>query len=124
MTSDEKRVFFQCLFSVAWVDGEIGDQERGILKTLYDNVELVPEHREEVRGWFDEAPPEPDWRIPAGNPQMRRALVEQVFLVAMADQLVNAAEIELLERLRDRVCMSNDEFQELAVRVERALSSK
>ena len=124
MTSEEKRIFFQCLFSVAWADGEIGAQENALLTTLYNSVELGVDDRAMVKAWFEAAPPEPDWRVPAGDPQMRRALVEQVFLVAMSDRVVNAAEIELLERLRDRVCMSNEEFQQLAVRVERALSSE
>lgn len=123
MTNDEKVMFFQCLFAIAWTDGGIGEQENAILATLFNNVELDPERRSEISRWFDAAPPEPDWPTAAASSELRRALVGQVFLIAASDGIVNADEIAMLERLRDRLSMPNDEFQAIAVEVEKVLAN-
>lgn len=123
MTNDEKVTFFQCLFAIAWTDGEIGEQENAILATLFNNVSLADDQRDVVSRWFDTEPPEPDWSIPAADAAMRESLVSQVFLIAASDGVVNAAEIAMLDRLRDRLGMPNDEFQSIAVEVEKMLAN-
>ena len=123
MTAEEKRTFLQCLFTVAWTDGEIQERENAILATLFNNVELPQEDRRAVEKWFDAPPPEPDWFIAASTPDLRHALVEQVMLVAGADGNVDLGEMGLVERLRSKLGMEEEEFQKIVAKVEKILAS-
>lgn len=122
MTYEEKRMFLQCLFAVAWVDGEIGASENAILATLFNHVELPPEDREVVAHWFDGPPDEPDWQMAAGTPDLRTALLEQVYLIAASDGTVDAREVGLLDRLRHKLSVSDEEFEHLARKIERIVT--
>lgn len=123
MTSEEKRTFLQCLFAIAWVDGEIGSTENAILATLFNHVELPPADRDEVSAWFDAPPAEPDWGFAAQNETLRTTLLEQVFLVAASDGAVQHTELGMLERLRERLGVSEAEFAAIAQRIERVVAS-
>lgn len=122
MTFEEKQTFLQCLFAIAWVDGEIGPNENAILATLFNHVELPQEEREVVATWFDSPPPEPDWQHAAATPELRTALLEQVFLVAASDGLVDSRELGLLERLRTRLGVSDKEFAAVATKIEKLVT--
>lgn len=122
MTFEQKRVFMQCLFAVAWVDGEIGPTENAILATLFNHVELPQEVREEISGWFDEPPREPDWHAAAATPELRTALLEQVFLVAASDGTIEMSELGLLERLQDKLGIEDAEFNAVAKKIEKIVS--
>ncbi len=122
MTNEEKRVFLQCLFSAAWVDGSIGEKENALLATLYNNVDLPADEREVVDGWFDSPPPEPDWFLAAANEELRDALFKQVFLIAASDGNVDVAEVGLLERLKSKLGLEDHEFAALTSEVERILA--
>lgn len=124
MTDDEKRSFLQCLFSAAWVDGSIGETEHAILATLYNNVELPADVRDEIDGWFDSAPPEPDWFQAASNTELRDTLVKQVFLIAASDGNVDTAELGLLERLKVKLGLSDRELGALTAEVEKILAGQ
>lgn len=122
MTNEEKQVFLQCLFSAAWVDGSIGEKENALLATLYNNVELPAEQRDVIDGWFDSPPPEPDWFKAASNAELRDALFKQVFLIAASDGNVDMAEVGLLERLKSKLGLSDQEFAALTAEVERIIA--
>lgn len=123
MTFEEKRMFLQCLFAVAWVDGEIGKTENAILATLFNHVELPHEDREVVHGWFEAPPEEPDWHAAAATPELRQALLEQVYLVAASDGTLEATELGLMDRLRTKLGVSDEEFNEVATKIEKLVSS-
>lgn len=118
MTDEEKRVFLQCLFSAAWVDGSIGESEQAILATLYNNVELPPDDRDVVDAWFETPPPEPDWLRAARDPKLRRTLFKQVYLIAASDGNVDLAEFGMLDRLRGKLDLSDEEFSTIASEIE------
>ena len=120
MTNEQKLTFFQCLFATAWTDGTLGEDERGILTTLFNHVELLQEHRAIVSGWFDHSPEEPQWATSVDD-GMRTQLVEQVFFIAASDGVVNTDEIALLNRLRTKLGMDEPEFQKILVGVEKSL---
>ncbi len=122
MTVEEKRMFLQCLFAAAWVDGEIGVAENAILATLFNHVEMPPADRDVVAAWFDAAPPEPNWEMAASTPELRTALLEQVFLVAASDGTVDARELVLLERLRSRLRLTDDEFNAAVQKIEKLVA--
>lgn len=122
MTPEQKRTFLQCLFTAAWTDGSLQASEHAILATLYNNVDLPPADREVVDRWFDEPPPEPDWLTASSSPELRKALVSQVVLVAASDGAVDIDEMGLLERLRTRLGMDDAEFQKVVLEVEKVLA--
>ena len=123
MTHEEKRQFFQCLFAIAWVDGSIGKMENAILATLFNNVELSPEIREEVHEWFDAAPPDPDWEAAGSNAETRDLLLRQVYLVAAADGNVDASEFSMLQGLREKLNVDDDAFNAMAQEIEKIVGS-
>jgi uncharacterized tellurite resistance protein B-like protein len=122
MTFEEKRMFLQCLFAIAWVDGAIGETENAILATLFNHVELPHEDREAIVTWFDAPPPEPDWEAAAATPELRTALLEQVYLVAASDGSVEASELRLMEGLRQRLKVGDAEFNAVAQKIEKLVS--
>ena len=118
MEFEEKRMFLQCLFAIAWVDGSIGETENAILATLFNHVELPHEDREAIIKWFDDPPPEPDWHAAAATPETRTALLEQVYLLAASDGTVARTEMGLIERLRSKLGVSDEEFQAVVKKIE------
>lgn len=122
MTVDEKRLFLQCLFTIAWVDGSIAPMENALLATLFNHVALPADERETISAWFDAAPPEPDWAQVEAMPELRTTLLEQVYLVAASDGRVEAGEVGLLERLRTRLGVDDAEFEAIARKIEKIVS--
>lgn len=122
LTTEQKKTFFQVMFTIAWVDGSIGVEENAILATLFNNVELPEEHRDEVETWFETEPPAPDWEMLAGTEGLADLLMRQVLLVAGADRVYNLKEMQLLERMREQLGMSEADFSRLATEVELILT--
>lgn len=119
MTDEQKLIFFQYLFAIAWVDGTLGADEHEILVGLFNVVELGDSARAEVAAWFDAPPAVPDWTDV--DPGMREVLVEQVFRIAASDGVVNVDEIAMLDRLREKLAMDDAQFQSILVKVEKTL---
>lgn len=122
MTPKEKRIFLQCLFSVAWVDGEISEQENAILAILFNNVGLPPDDREVVNEWFDAPPPEPDWFVAGSDDEMRNTLLQQVVLIAASDGTVDLDEVGLVDRLRQKLGVDDEELSGIVQKVEAILA--
>lgn len=122
LTTEQKKTFFQVMFTIAWVDGSIGVEENAILATLFNNVELPEEHRDEVETWFETEPPAPDWEMLSGTEGLADLLMRQVLLVAGADRVYNLKEMQLLERMREQLGMSEADFSRLATEVELILT--
>ncbi len=123
MNTEQKNLFFQCLFSVAWTDGTVGEEERELLTGMVEHLTMDEEERERLARWFESPPDEPDWRT-AVSGELADQLVRQVFLVAASDGVVNTDEISMLERLRMRMEMTQEHFQSLLVEAEKLLAGQ
>ncbi|QDG54803.1 hypothetical protein FIV42_29870 [Persicimonas caeni] len=104
---------FQTLFAVAWADGELRDRERTFLMDLVQRSESAPE----VTGWFSEPPPELNWEG-YRDEETAIALVRQAAYMAAADETVQFEEVELLERLRAQLGLTEQQFHGVLQEVE------
>ena len=114
MRSIEMRDVFQTLFAVAWADGELREDERTLLSDLIQRSEVGGE----VGHWFDEAPDEPNWGALKDNAVAASAIMRQAMHMAAADQSVQYEETLLLERLRKKLGLSEQQLASLQREVE------
>lgn len=115
MTSIDMKDVFQTLFAVAWADGKLGDQERRFLG------ELV--HRSaagvDAMVWFEQAPPEPSWQKLRADTDTATAIVRQAVYMAAVDETIQYQETLVLERLREKLGLSDKQFHGILLEVER-----
>lgn len=114
MTSIDMNDVFQTLFAVAWADGELKERERTFLADLVQRSEEASG----VTHWFTNAPPQPDWDQLRDAPDTARAVLRQAVYMAAADETVQYEETMLLERLREQLGLSEQEFHQILREVE------
>ncbi len=116
MTSIDMKDVFQTLFAVAWADGQLREHERTFLADLVHRSAAGSE----ALGWFDQAPPEPDWHGLRADHDTAVAIVRHAADMAAADDTIQYQETQLLERLREQLGLSEQDFQAIMVEVEQA----
>lgn len=121
MKVEDRMGMMQYLFAAAWADGGLAEEEGEILATLLSGMELEEDELSTVRQWFSSPPAEPNWSVLANMPEMQEAIIRQAMVLAGSDLSYSVEEIQFLEKLRDRVGMSNDRFQGIWKDVERLL---
>lgn len=115
MRSIDMKDVFQTLFAVAWADGELREREKTFLADLLERSEVGAE----VTGWFDEPPPVPQWDELRSDPEAARGILRQAMYTAAADQTVQYEEQMLMDRLREQLGVSQQDFHDLQQDVER-----
>ena len=113
-SSLDNRALLHLLFSVAWTDGELAVSEREYLKGLYERLEITGG----VSQWFDEPPETPDWNALRADSDTAEAVLRHAMVVAAADDRVAYEETTLMERLRERLGVSETDFHAIQREVE------
>jgi tellurite resistance protein len=116
MRSIDMADVFQTLFAVAWADGELREQERNFLGDLVHRSEAGAQ----ASAWFKQAPPEPDWQALRADDESASAVLRQAMYMAAADETIQYEETLLLDRLREQLGLSEDDFRRIQQEVEQA----
>ena len=86
---------FVCSF--AWVDLEVNDKERALVKRMVQTLRLDAEEKKQVQGWL-EKPPRPEEVDPTTVPRGHRQLfVDAIKAMIVADGVVTSEEVEDLK---------------------------
>ncbi|MFP4599553.1 MAG: hypothetical protein ACOC9J_05380 [Persicimonas sp.] len=115
MTSIDMKDVFQTLFAVAWADGELKEQERRFLGDLVERSEAGSE----ASKWFTEPPAEPDWNRLSADASLAATVLRQAIYMAATDKTVQYEETLVLDRLREQLGISKEDFQRIQQEVER-----
>ena len=122
MNLTEKYALIRGLFEIAWIDGEIQDEERNILRILVSNLELGEENDKEVQSWFDQPPEGDDTWAALAHEETAELAMQRVLMVAAADLTMQWEELQLLDDVREKLGVSQKRFDEIALEVERSLA--
>lgn len=125
MDLKKKYALIRGLFEIAWADGEIQEEERNALQLLVSSLELDEANAREVKTWFAEAPDDAGdtWDVLAADPEAAELAMRQVLTIAAADRTFKWNELQLLDKVRERLGITDARFDELAMDVERSIGS-
>ena len=122
MTSDQKFICLQAIFTLAWVD-DFHDKEVAYLKALVERMALEPARQLVAMGWFEQAPEAPDWEAIRRDPTMGEQILHQAIYLSMLDMTVTAKELSFLQRLRQHLGLEEMVFYRVQSQVEQSLFS-
>lgn len=120
MTLDQKYICLQAIFTLAWVD-EFHNDEHDYLNALIERMKFEGDRLDEVRSWFDQAPPQPDWDVIRQDPTLGELILHQAIYLSMLDMTVTAKELSFLQKLREHLGLEEMVFYRLQAQVEQSL---
>lgn len=120
MTSDQKFICLQAIFTLAWVD-DFHDEEAAYLRALVDRMKLEPPRHLVAMGWFKQAPNEPNWESICLDPTLGEQILHQAIYLSMLDMTVTARELSFLQRLREKLGLEEMVFYRIQAQVEQSL---
>ena len=74
--------------------------------------------------WLQRAPPEPNWNLLKTQPEIARDVLKQAMLLSMLDMSVSIEEMQLLERLKEHIGMSQQDFWQIQAEVEKIIAAQ
>lgn len=114
-----ERKLLEALFAVAWSDGRLRDDERRYLSGALDHGEFDIDVVRTARGWLDAPPSDPpDFDALSAKVDVAVAVLREAMRLAAADDTVQFEELQILERLRGALGISQDTFHAIQREVE------
>ena len=118
------RFVLQCLFAIAWSDGELVEEERELLRSLGSAMNLSDDLASEVEGWYANAP-DPEVGAPLSfSSQEAERLMRWIFEIASADMIFSLKEYQFVTRLREHIGMTEDMYHRLQREVEEQIKEE
>jgi tellurite resistance protein len=99
----------KALVPVAWADGEYSAHEKETLEGLLAAYEATEEEKERILGFAAEKKTLDDIDLQELSAEDRRVLLQHAVLLTFADGDQNAAEVEFLGKLAQRLKIPPDE---------------
>jgi uncharacterized tellurite resistance protein B-like protein len=110
---EQDKAILQTLVSVAWADGHFAERERQLLDALLESFGADGPEADELRNYaatpriFDDIP------ITELSYSDRRAALQHAVLLSWVDGSQGPEELAILERLRDKLHISESEAEPL-----------
>lgn len=118
----EKRSVLNCLFRLAWADGQFRAEEKSVLDRLMSRMGLSrSEIMAEIQA-HSEGPPEDDGELNLTDPTARRDAMRMILMVCFADQEIPEGEVEFIAPLALRLGFTAAQLEELRTEAEQALN--
>ncbi len=124
MQQEFKKTCIQYIFGLAWSDGHFDPVEREFLATLVDRADLSHDDYMEVITWLEQAPPDPNWALLRHQPEIATDVLKQAMLLAMLDMSVSVEESAFLDKLRNHIGMSQQDFWAIQAEVEKIIAAQ
>ena len=124
MVEDLKKTCVHCVLAVAWADDDLNKVERDFLVGLIERTGLSSDARQELMGWLDSPPPDPDWSMLSAHPTLGEDILRQALILACMDMTVTAKEMSFLHRLREHIGMDELVFYRVQRDVEEIIAKQ
>lgn len=118
----EKRSVLNCLFRLAWADGDFGAEEKSVLDRLMSRMGLSRSEIMNEINAHSQGPPEDDGGLNITDPESKREAMKMILMVCFADQQIPEGEVEFIAPLALRLGFTAAQLQELRGEVEQALT--
>jgi uncharacterized tellurite resistance protein B-like protein len=106
---EQDKAILQTLVSVAWADGEFAERERQLLDALLESFSANETEAAELRSYAAKPRTLDDIPLTELSFADRRAALQHAVVLSWVDGAQHQAELDLLEKLRDKLHIPAEE---------------
>ena len=111
------RIMLHCLFSAAWADRNLDEQERTLLQDRVATLEISEALRSDVAAWYQSPPAEPEWATQL-TVEDTETMMRWILEIVTIDSTFCVQEYRFVNKIRDFIGMTSKDYYRIQGEVE------